>query len=52
MGEAVFPPCYLTWGQTMVEVMKIMPGVSYDKAEARVIMLLDKAAACPLPTSH
>ena len=31
----------------MVEVMKIMPGVSYDKAEARVIMLLDKAAADP-----
>ena len=35
----------------MVEEMKIMPGVSYDKAEARV-MLLDKPAACPLPTSH
>ena len=24
MGRAVFPPCYLTWGQTMVEIMKIM----------------------------
>ena len=24
MGGAVFPPCYLTWGQTVVEVMKIM----------------------------
>ena len=24
MGGAVFPACYLTWGQTMVEVMKIM----------------------------
>ena len=24
MGGAVFPPCYLTWDQTMVEVMKIM----------------------------
>ena len=23
-GGAVFPPSYLTWGQTMVEVMKIM----------------------------
>ena len=23
-GRAVFPPCYLTWGQTMVELMKIM----------------------------
>ena len=24
MGGGVFPPCCLTWGQTMVEVMKIM----------------------------
>ena len=24
MGGTVFPPCYLTWGQTMVEAMKIM----------------------------
>ena len=24
MGRAMFPPCCLTWGQTMVEVMKIM----------------------------
>ena len=24
MGRVVFPPCYLTWGQMMVEVMKIM----------------------------
>ena len=24
MGGAVFPPCYLTWGQTMVKVMKII----------------------------
>ena len=24
MGRAVFPPCYLTRGQTMVEVMKMM----------------------------
>ena len=23
-GGAVFPPCYLTWGQTLVKVMKIM----------------------------
>ena len=22
--QGLFPPCYLTWGQTMVEVMKIM----------------------------
>ena len=24
MGRAVFPPCWLTWGQTMVEVVRIM----------------------------
>ena len=24
MGRAVFPPCYLIWGQTMVEVMRVM----------------------------
>ena len=24
MGKAVFPPCYSTWGQPMVEVMEIM----------------------------
>ena len=24
MGSAVFPPCSLTWGQTMVELMKII----------------------------
>ena len=24
MGGAMFPPYYLTWGQTMVEVMKVM----------------------------
>ena len=24
MGEPVFPSCFLTWGQTMVEIMKLM----------------------------
>ena len=24
MGGAVFPPCYLTWSQTLVEIMKIV----------------------------
>ena len=33
MGGAVFPPCYLTWGQTMVEVMKIM-GTSFKRSHA------------------
>ena len=31
MGGAVFPPCYLTWGQTMVEVMKIM-AISFKRS--------------------
>ena len=33
MGCAVFPPCYLTSGQTMVEVMKIM-ATSFKKSHA------------------
>ena len=31
---AVFPPCNLTWGQTIVEVMKIM-STSFKKSHAR-----------------
>ena len=33
MGRAVFPPCCLTWGQTMVEVMKIME-TSFKRSHA------------------
>ena len=33
MGRAVFPPCYLTWGQTMAEVMKIM-AISFKRSHA------------------
>ena len=33
MGGAVFPPCSLTWGQTMVEVMKIM-ATSFKRSHA------------------
>ena len=33
MGCAVFPPCYLTSGQTMVEVVKIM-ATSFKKSHA------------------
>ena len=32
MGWAVFPPCYLTWGKTLVEVMKIM--VTFERSHA------------------
>ena len=33
MGGAVFPPCYLSWGQTMGEVMKIMV-ISFKRSHA------------------
>ena len=38
MGGAVFPPCYLTRGQTMVEVMKIMV-TSFKRSHARTATL-------------
>ena len=33
MGRAVFPPCCLTWGQTVVEVTKIM-GTCFKRPQA------------------
>ena len=45
MGRDVFPPCYLTWGQTMVEVMKIMV-TSFRKSHAHTATLTD-----PNPTA-
>ena len=38
MGGAVFPPCYLTWGQTMVEVMNIM-STSFKRSHAHTATL-------------
>ena len=38
MGRAVFPPCCLTWDQTMVEVMKIM-ATSFKRSNARIVIL-------------
>ena len=38
MVGAVFPPCYLTWGQTMVEVMKIMV-TSFKRSHAGIVRL-------------
>ena len=40
MGTAVFPPYYLTRGQTMVEVMKIM-AISFKRSHARTAALID-----------
>ena len=34
----MFPPCYLTWGQTMVELMKIM-ATSFKSSPARTATL-------------
>ena len=34
----MFPPCYLTWGQTMVEVMKIMV-TSFKRSHAGIVRL-------------
>ena len=36
MGVAVFPPCFLTWGQTMVEVVKIMK-ISFKRSNAALM---------------
>ena len=50
MGGALFPPCYLTWNQTMVEVMKIMVR-SFERSCACTVTLtaptLQQAAADP-----
>ena len=35
MGETVFPLCCLTWGQTMVEVMKVME-TSFKSSHGRI----------------
>ena len=35
-GQTVFPPCYLTWGQTMVEVIKIM-ATSFKRSHAGTV---------------
>ena len=56
MGGAVFPPCCLTWGQTMVEVMKIMVKWSEVKSLASPVRLfttptLYNPMDCSLPGS-
>ena len=37
MGRAMFPPCCLTWDQTMVEVIKIM-ATSFKRAYAKTVV--------------
>ena len=48
MGRAVFPPCYLTWGQSMMEVMKIM-ATSFKRSHACTAAL---NAADPVAGHH
>ena len=43
MGRAVFPPCCLIWGQTMVEVMKIM--TFFKRSHARTALSAPNPAA-------
>ena len=38
MGGAIFPSCFLTWDQTMVEVMKIM-ATSFKRSHAHTATL-------------
>ena len=47
VDRAVFPPCCLTWGQTMVEVMKIM-ATSFKRSHA--LSAPDPAAGRRWPT--
>ena len=46
MGRALFPPCCLTWDQTMVEVMKKV-SISFKRSCARTAAL-----SAPSPASH
>ena len=50
-GEAVFPPCYLTWGQTMVEVMTIkLTSFKRSNASTATLNAPDPAAGHGWPT--
>ena len=51
MGRAVFPPCCVTWGQTIVEVMKIM-ATSFKRSHTPTAALSapDPAAGYRWPT--
>ena len=49
MGRPVFLPCSLTWGQTMMEVMKIM-GTFFKMSHAHITVLSDWPWNRPPPT--
>ena len=48
MGRIVFPPCCLTWGQTMVEIMKIFE--TFKRSHACTAALCLGPCSRPLPT--
>ena len=51
MGGAVCPPCWLTWGQTMVEVMKIMAtSLKRSHADTAALSAPNPAAGHSWPT--
>ena len=56
MGGAVFPPCYLTWDQTTVEIWKIMVTFKAACASTAALSVPDPAAAhrqpTPVPETH
>ena len=49
MGRAVFPPCCLTWGQTMVEAMKIM-ATSFKRSLHTLLPSCPQTCSKPLLT--
>ena len=53
MGGDMFSPCYWTWGQTMVEVMKIMlPFFKRSHAHTAVLSALTLQQATTVPGLH
>ena len=51
MGRAGLPPCCLTWGQTMVEIMKIMaPSFRRSHAQTSTLSASNPAAGLHWPT--
>ena len=50
MGGAVFPPCCLTWDQTMVEVMKTVASFKRFHASTAILLGPNTAAGRHKPT--
>jgi len=48
MGGAVFPPCSLAWGQTMIGAMVVM-ATSFKRTYASTLACQDCCSQCPWP---